>query len=204
MLLSPKSCHTTSAKHFRMKHGQIGICIIHPVLTQKWRKDTQSSAVITRSNITWYCTHNCNNWGDHQSDAEHTKTPHTSPWRASHGVFFVNNLEKIDSVITAPLCISFPVTTDALKMSAIMAIHYDDVIMGAIASQITSLTIVYSTVYSDADHGKHESSASLAFVRGIHRGPVNSPHKWPVTRKMFPFHDVIMIYSRWRQLLGVM
>ena len=64
--------------------------------------------------------------------------------------------------------------------------------MGTIASQITSLTIVYSTVYSDADQRKHQSSASLAFVRGIHRGPVNSPHKWPVTRKMFPFHDVIM------------
>ena len=70
--------------------------------------------------------------------------------------------------------------------------HYGDVIMGAITSQITSLTIVYSTVYSDADPRKHQSSASLAFVWGIHRGPVNSPHKWPVTRKMFPFDDVIM------------
>ena len=47
--------------------------------------------------------------------------------------------------------------------------HYGDVIMGAIASQITSLTIVYSTVYSDADQRKHQSAASLAFVRGIHR-----------------------------------
>ena len=64
--------------------------------------------------------------------------------------------------------------------------------MVAIASQITSLTIVYSTVYSDADQRKHQSSALLAFVRGIHRGPVNSPHKWPVTQKMFPFDDVIM------------
>ena len=60
--------------------------------------------------------------------------------------------------------------------------------MDRMASQITSLTIVYSNVYSDAD----QSSASLAFVWGIHRGPVNSPHKWPVTRKMFPFDDVIM------------
>ena len=60
------------------------------------------------------------------------------------------------------------------------------------ASQITSLTIVYSTVYSDADQRKHESSASLPFVWGVHRGPVNSQHKWPVTRKMFPFDDVIM------------
>ena len=44
--------------------------------------------------------------------------------------------------------------------------HYDDVIMGATASQITSLTIVYSTVYSDADQSKHQSPASLAFVYG--------------------------------------
>ena len=70
--------------------------------------------------------------------------------------------------------------------------HYDDVIMSTIASQITSLTIVYSTIYSGADQSKHQSSASLAFVWGIHREPVNPPHKWPVTRKMFPFDDVIM------------
>ena len=128
--------------------------------------------------------------------------------------------------------------------------HYDDVIMDEIASQITSLTIVYSAVYLDADQRKHQSSASLAFVWGIHRdrwiprtkgqlrwrhngrdsvsnhqphdcllsrlfrrrskktsklrvtglcvgnspGPVNSPHKGPVTRKVFPFDDVIMDY----------
>ena len=64
--------------------------------------------------------------------------------------------------------------------------------METIASQITSLTSVYSTVYSGADQSKDKSSVSLAFVWGIHRGPVNSPHKWPVTREMFPFDDVIM------------
>ena len=74
--------------------------------------------------------------------------------------------------------------------------HYDDVIMGTMASQITSHTTVYSTVYSDADQRKHQSSASLAFVRGIHRGPVNSPHKCPVTRKMSPFDDVIMGFTK--------
>ena len=78
--------------------------------------------------------------------------------------------------------------------------YYRDVIMGAMASQITSLTIVCSTVCSGADQRKHQSSASLAFVRGIHRGPVNSPHKWPVTRKMFPFDDVIMVEIRMVQL----
>ena len=64
--------------------------------------------------------------------------------------------------------------------------------MGMMVSQITSLMIVYSTVYSGAAQRKHQSSASLAFVRGIHRELVNSLHKWPVRRKMFPFDDVIM------------
>ena len=64
--------------------------------------------------------------------------------------------------------------------------------MSPMASQISSLTIVYSTVYSGADQRKHQSFASLAFVGGIHRWPMNSPHKGPVTRKLFPFHDVIM------------
>ena len=68
--------------------------------------------------------------------------------------------------------------------------------MDTIASQITSPTIVYSIFYSGTDQRKHQSSASLAFVRGIHRGPVNSPHKGPVTRKMFPFDDVIMKNSK--------
>ena len=61
-----------------------------------------------------------------------------------------------------------------------------------VASQITGLTIVYPTLYSGVDK-KCQSSASLAFVRGIHRGSVNSPHKGPVTWKMFPFDDVIMV-----------
>ena len=78
------------------------------------------------------------------------------------------------------------------QMETIGPLHYCDVIMGAMASQITGLTIVYSTVYSGTDQMKYQSSASLAFVRGIHRWPVNSPHKWPVTRKMFPFDDVIV------------
>ena len=64
--------------------------------------------------------------------------------------------------------------------------------MGVIASQITSLMVVYSTVYPDVNQRKHQSSASLAFVREIHRGLVNSPHRGPVTRQMFSFDDVIM------------
>ena len=70
--------------------------------------------------------------------------------------------------------------------------HYNDVTMSAIASQITGVSIVYLTVCSDVDKINYQSSASLAFVGRIHRWPVNSPHKGPVTRKMFPFYDVIM------------
>ena len=63
--------------------------------------------------------------------------------------------------------------------------------MSAMVPLITSLTIVYLTVYSGAD----QSSASVAFVRGIRRWPVNSPHRGPVTREMSPFDDVIMTYN---------
>ena len=79
-----------------------------------------------------------------------------------------------------------------VAMNKSRTFHYDDVIMTMLESQITSLTVVYSIVYSGVHQRKHQSSASLAFVREIHRGPVNFPHKWPVTRKMFSFDDVIM------------
>ena len=84
-----------------------------------------------------------------------------------------------------------------LWYNQVLSLYYNDVIMGVIASQITSLAIVYSTVYSGQDQRKHQSSASLAFVRGIHRGPVNSPHKWRVTQKMFLFDEIIMVWSCW-------
>ena len=86
-----------------------------------------------------------------------------------------------------------------ISNSIICPRHYDDVINTMMASQITSLTIVYSTVYSGAYQRKHQSSALLAFVRGIHRRPVNSPHKWPVRRKMFPLDDVIIACSKQQQ-----
>ena len=57
--------------------------------------------------------------------------------------------------------------------------------MGTMASLITSLMTVYSNVHSGADQRKHQSSASLAFVWGIHRWPVSSPQKGPVRGKCF-------------------
>ena len=73
--------------------------------------------------------------------------------------------------------------------------HYDVSVM--MASQITSPLILYSHVYWGGDQRKHQSSASLAFVMGIRRWPMNSLHKEPVTRKMFPFDGVIMFCSHW-------
>ena len=100
---------------------------------------------------------------------------------------------KIEPLLTSlgPIFIN----TSHLYHQIVRYLHYIDVIMSTTASQITSLAIVYSAVYSGADQRKHQSSASLAFVRGNHRWPVNFPHKGPVTRKMFPFDDVIM--STW-------
>ena len=89
-------------------------------------------------------------------------------------------------VIASSKCMCLQLPYVHVKRLPRLTFHYGDVIMGAIASQITSFTVVYSTVYSDADQRKHQSSASLAFVWGIHRASMNSPHKWPVTRKMFP------------------
>ena len=74
--------------------------------------------------------------------------------------------------------------------------HSSGVIMSVMASPITGVSIVYSIVCSDADERKHQSSSSLAFVRGIHRWPGNSPYKASVARKMFPFDDVIMLVSK--------
>ena len=127
-------------------------------------------------------------------------TTQISPFQSNYRVSIVRMWKRINHIITALHCILGPCyngiglhcTWTLIMNGSDLENHYSDVRMGAIASQITSLTIVYSTVYSDADQSKHQSSASLAFVRGIHRGPVNSPHKWPVTRKMFPFDDVIM------------
>ena len=64
--------------------------------------------------------------------------------------------------------------------------------MNEMASQITSLTNVYSSIYSDADQRKHQNYMTLALMRGIQQWAVNSPHKGLVTWKMFPFDDIIM------------
>ena len=96
---------------------------------------------------------------------------------ASHHTAFISTWQQLTSIDHPKWC------------------HYCDVVMGVLASQITSLTIVYSTVYSGVNQSKHQSRTSLAFVWGIHWWLVISLHKWPVIRKMFPFDDVIMVLA---------
>ena len=87
---------------------------------------------------------------------------------------FVHKFSQTSGWFDASSPFSFLITIHSTEISSC---HYFEVIMGAMASQIRSLTIVYSTVYSGADQRKHQSSVSLAFVQGIHRSLVNSPHK---------------------------
>ena len=89
----------------------------------------------------------------------------------------------------------FPILTNTASQDYLTVSHYNDVIMGTIASQVISLTIVYSTVYSDADQRKHQSSASLAFVRGIHgdRWQMASNGLVPLGNK--PLHETMLTRS---------
>ena len=124
------------------------------------------------------------------------ETPSWSLWRQCNAPFIVLTLPYGELKISNHVHISdvprWHLPTRNKIFYTWPLFHYIAVIISAIASQITSLTIVYSTVYSGADQRKHQSSAPLALVRGIYRRPVDSPHKGPVARKMFPFDDVIM------------
>ena len=87
-------------------------------------------------------------------------------------------------------CILYTIMMEGLVIE--LSYHYNDVIKSVMASQITGLTIVFSTFNSGTDQRKQHSSAPLTFVREIHQWPVNSLVKGPVTWKMFPFDDLIM------------
>ena len=84
------------------------------------------------------------------------------------------------------------VTSVPMGMDHHLDLHYNNAIMSAMVFQIIDVLIFFSTVCSGADQRKHQNSTSLAFVRGIHRWPVDSSHKGPVARQMYPFDDVIM------------
>ena len=127
--------------------------------------------------------------------------PHTCHWRAYGFMFLQIWTSLYGPVLYTDISKPHDYGTFTFIWVHTINVHCSDVIMGGMASQITSLTVVYSTVYSGADQRWYQSSASLAFVRGIHRWPLNSPNKGPMTRRMFPFDDIIMfwcdIITRW-------
>ena len=115
------------------------------------------------------------------------ETPPCPLWRQCNGMACTD--------FTMGICYLIPIPGPGGKMAIrCWSKHCSDVTKSAMASRTTGVSIVYSTVCSGVDRRKHQSSASLAFVRGIHWWPVNSPHKRPVTQKMLPFDDVIMKY----------
>ena len=104
-----------------------------------------------------------------------SNTENASIWWRHHGLYLLFSA-------------SFP----PAESGPLFTKHYSDAINSAMASQITGASNVCSTVCSGADQRKHHSSVSLAFVRRIHRWPVDSPHKIPITQKMYPIDYVIM------------
>ena len=78
--------------------------------------------------------------------------------------------------------------------------HYNDIIMSAMASQITSLRIIYSTLYSGADQRKHQSSASLAFGRGIHHDRWIPPTRGQKCGKCFHLMTSSCMLCSWKMI----
>ena len=153
------------------------------------------SLVLVCDHLTWNCEFlNCRYWSDQNVIAvliwKYFGFSIVYPLNTYRNTiaYIIVSYGQYHSTIDLSLCSSL--TPE--KRKVLRENPQSDVIMRVMASQIASLKIVYSTAYSGADQRKHQSSASLAFVRGILRWPVNSPHKWPVTWKMFPFDDVIM------------
>ena len=120
------------------------------------------------------------------------------PWWPFLNVF----INRVHYILVRHVTLAAVIGSTNLVLHFQVMSHYGDVIMGAMASQITTVTTVYSTVYSDVDQRKYQRSASLAFVRGIHRWPVNAPHKWPATRKCFYLMTSWRGTRRWNVLVN--
>ena len=136
----------------------------------------------------------CTNWFVHQANTAGAFIVHqanaTGTFIVHQGSFVEHFGSYIKAERSSPTVITLTWGTHTspgtrVNTSSPLKSHYSDVIMSMMASQITSLTIIYSTVYLGTYQRKHQSSASMAFVCGIHRWPVNSPHRWTVTRKCF-------------------
>ena len=130
------------------------------------------------------------------SGAEQAKRMKIEPHLNGINGFSIDSTETIDEERFFPIAVVGIGTWNTLVQigfSGISIQHYSGIIISSMASQITGISVVYSTICSGAHKRKHQSSASLTFVKEIHRWPGTSPHKGPETRKMIPFDEVIMI-----------
>ena len=99
--------------------------------------------------------------------------------------------ENITSIVSRPIKWNPHCCLQVRNIFFVWGIHWHRMVQPivvqspVISSRITGVSIVYSAVHWVTDHRKHQSSRSLAVVRGIHRWPMDSPHKGPVTRKLF-------------------
>ena len=136
---------------------------------------------ITERYITfvWGCSLTAIQWTKKLSyQLEYVHDVHTLRWRHNERDGVLNN-RRLHCLLN-------------LSFNSKLKNHYNDVIMSVIASQITRPTIVYSTVHSGTDQSKHQNSASLAFVRGIHR--------WPLYTRFRP-HSVVFHFDQGPSLL---
>ena len=126
-----------------------------------------------------YCTHNGANNEKNISMSKHHHVGNGWYYKWQDGTLIFLHIKEIY------LCL---IDWNMESHSKIHWNHCNNVI-SAVASKITGVSIVCKTVSTGSDERKHQSSASMAFLRGIHRWPVKSPHKKPLTRKMFPFEE---------------
>ena len=117
---------------------------------------------------------------DRQTDGRTEKTIHRAAW---------SEQKNIQVIILLLVLSNYRMW---FLLAVKIVIHYSDVIMSSMASRITGVSVVYSTVCLGADQRKRQGSAPLAFMVGINRWQVNSPQR-AVTRKIFPLGDVIMV-----------
>ena len=124
------------------------------------------------------------------------------PKRQQTWIFKWMTAKFTDAFMSHSLPVTYLIISEIAESGTNVIQYYSDVTISVMTSKITSLTIVYSTVYSGTDLRKHHSSASLAFVMEIRWWSVNSPHRGSVTRKMFPFDDVIINMTHHCRQLG--
>ena len=152
--------HASSLPWWRHQMETFSMLLAHCVGNSPVTGEFPSQRPVTRS-CDVFCHLCLNKRLSKQSRGWWFETPSCSLWRHCNGIRYLLNTLYGHRVVQSHLYTQW--------LHLIWPVHYDDVIMTTMASQVTSLTVVYSTVYSNADQRKHQTTASLAFVWGIHR-----------------------------------